>query len=147
MIFIMLVMAPLLISYKTDEMMAKRLILNDVTTFIEMVRDTGDVSQDALDNLYIQCNSHGMAVNVKVKKLVRTEVPLVTTENEHDSKTVYYSYDVTDPITDEAVFVNPGDVIKVDIEEIGISSARKLAYNLLKMDEGKFKFTLAGTVG
>ena len=43
--------------------------------------------------------------------------------------------------------MNKGDIIKVTVEEIGISTARRLAYNILKLDEGKFEFSLAGTVG
>jgi len=43
--------------------------------------------------------------------------------------------------------MNAGDVVKVTVEEVGISTGRMLIYNVLKMDEGKFKFSLAGTVG
>ena len=39
-IFVMLVLAPLLISYMTTDMTAERLILNDVTTFIDKVTET-----------------------------------------------------------------------------------------------------------
>lgn len=137
-IFILLVMAPLLISYKTDEMMAKRQILNDVANFIDMVKDTGSLSQDNLDKLYIDCNSYGIAVNVKVKRLIRTEIT-----KDGESKTVYYSVDKVE----ELESMNKGDIIKVTVEEIGISTARRLAYNILKLDEGKFEFSLAGTVG
>ena len=137
-IFILLVMAPLLISYKTDEMIAKRQILNDVANFIDMVKDTGSLSQDNLDKLYIECNSYGIAVDVKVKRLIRTEIA-----KDGESKTVYYSVDKVE----ELESMNKGDIIKVTVEEIGISTARRLAYNILKLDEGKFEFSLAGTVG
>ena len=137
-IFILLVMAPLLISYKTDEMMAKRQILNDVANFIDMVKDTGSLNQDNLDKLYIDCNSYGIAVDVKVKRLIRTEIT-----KDGESKTVYYSVDKVE----ELESMNKGDIIKVTVEEIGISTARRLAYNILKLDEGKFEFSLAGTVG
>ena len=137
-IFILLVMAPLLISYKTDEMMAKRQILNDVANFIDMVKDTGSLNQDNLDRLYIDCNSYGIAVDVKVKRLIRTEIT-----KDGESKTVYYSVDKVE----ELESMNKGDIIKVTVEEIGISTARRLAYNILKLDEGKFEFSLAGTVG
>ena len=137
-IFIMLVIAPLLISYKTDEMIAKRQILNDVANFIDMVKDTGSLSQDNLDKLYIECNSYGIAVDVKVKRLIRTEIA-----KDGESKTVYYSVDKVE----ELESMNKGDIIKVTVEEIGVSTARRLAYNILKLDEGKFKFSLAGTVG
>lgn len=143
-IFILLVVSPLLISYKSDEMMAKRLILNDVDTFIEMVRDTGKITQIDLDNLYIQCNSHGLAVDVKVKRMVRAEVYKI---NEITSEPeVITVYQLTDTVADlEAM--NKGDVVKVTVEEIGVSTGRRLTYNILKMDEGKFEFSLAGTVG
>ena len=59
MIFIMLVLAPLLISYKTDEMLAKREILNNVATFIDIVKDVGAITEVDLNELYILCNSHG----------------------------------------------------------------------------------------
>lgn len=137
-IFIMLVIAPLLISYKTDEMIAKRQILNDVANFIDMVKDTGSLSQDNLDKLYIECNSYGIAVDVKVKRLIRTEIA-----KDGESKTVYYSVDKVE----ELESMNKGDIIKVTVEEIGVSTARRLVYNILKLDEGKFKFSLAGTVG
>ena len=137
-IFVMLVASPLLISYKTDEMMAKRQILNTVANFIDMVKDTGSLNQDNLDKLYIDCNSYGIAVDVKVKRLIRTEIT-----KDGESKTVYYSVDKVADL--EAM--NKGDILKVTVEEIGISNSRRLAYNILKLDEGKFNFSLAGTVG
>ena len=118
--------------------MAKRQILNDVANFIDMVKDTGSLSQDNLDKLYIECNSYGIAVDVKVKRLIRTEIA-----KDGESKTVYYSVDKVE----ELESMNKGDIIKVTVEEIGVSTARRLAYNILKLDEGKFKFSLAGTVG
>ena len=137
-IFIMLVLAPLLISYKSDEMMAKRLILNDVTMFIDKAKDTGSVTEDDLNKIYIQCNSHGIAVNVTVKRLIRTDIT-------KDGKiaTVYYSADEMNDL----LAMNPDDIVKVNVSEIGVSEGRRLMYNVLKIDDGKFEFSLAGAVG
>lgn len=137
-IFVMLVLGPLLISYKSEEMLARRLILNDVTLFIDKAKDTATITDEDLNKLYLQCNSHGIAVNVTVKRLIRTSVT-------KDGKiaTVYYSADSTA----ELVAMNQDDIVKVNVEEIGISDGRRLMYNILKIDEGKFKFSLAGAVG
>ena len=137
-IFMMLVLAPLLISYKTDDMMAKRQMLNDVANFIDMVKDTGSLNEEHLDKLYIECNSYGLAVDVKVQRLIRTEVM-----KNGKSTTIYYTVEDIDSLES----MNAGDVVKVTVEEVGISTGRMLIYNVLKMDEGKFKFSLAGTVG
>lgn len=137
-VFVMLVLAPLLISYKTDEMLAKRQILNEVANFIDMVKDTGSLTQDNLDKLYIDCNAYGLAVDVKVKRLIRTEVT-----KDGEATTLYFTVDSVEDLES----MNKGDVVKVTVEEIGISSARRLTYNLLKVDEGRFNFSLAGTVG
>ncbi len=137
-IFIMLVLAPLLISYKSDEMLAKRLILNDVTMFIDKAKDTGSVTEDDLNQLYIQCSSHGMAVNVTVKRMIRTDIT-------KDGKiaTVYYAADELDDL----LAMNPDDIVKVTVTEVGVSEGRRLLYNMLKIDDGKFEFSLAGAVG
>ena len=54
-IFIMLVLAPLLVSYKTNDMLGRRLILNDVTTFIDQVKDTATITEDDINKLYLDC--------------------------------------------------------------------------------------------
>lgn len=142
-IFVMLVVAPLLISYRSEEAMARRLILNDASTFIQMVRDTGKITEADLDVLYMKINSHGIAANVTVKRLVRTEVGNEIARKDSEVKTVYYSVEDKDKLKE----INRGDVIKLTVEEIGISSAKRLVYNILKIDEGQFKFSLAGAVG
>lgn len=136
--FIMLVAAPLLISYKTDEMLAKRLILNDVSQFIDAVQDTATITEDGLNKLYTDCNSHGLAVNVTVKRLIRTNI-----NKDGKIETVYYAEDDIEKLKS----LNPRDIVKVTVEEIGISDARRFTYSILKIDEGKFQFSLAGAVG
>ena len=38
-IFVMLILAPIMISYKTEEMIAKREILNDVDTLVKKIQE------------------------------------------------------------------------------------------------------------
>lgn len=137
-IFTMLVLVPLLISYSTDYVIAKRLILNDVSLFIDKVKDTGYITEDDINKLYLSCNSHGLAVDVKIYRLVRADV-----KKGGDIVTVYYSTDKFEDLQ----YINSGDIVKVTVSEIGISIPRRIMYSILRLGENKFEFSLAGVVG
>lgn len=143
-IFVMLILAPLLISYKTDDMMAKREILNDVNTFIDRVTDAAIIDGDDINNLYMQCNSHGMVVDVKVERMVYA-MTITTDKNNKNQYT--YDYVVDTDFGATTTNLNPNDMIKVTVQEKTYSSGRRLTYKLLKIDEGKFRFSLCGMVG
>ena len=140
MIFVLLVMAPLLISYKNDNMLARRAILNDVELFIDKVQDTTNITDDDLDDLYLACNSHGLTVNVTVKRLVSTAIYDAETDI---AQTNYFAVDDKDLLKN----MNKGDVVQVRIKEETISTQRKATYRLLGIDEGALEFTLAGVIG
>lgn len=141
-IFVLLVLAPLLISYKTDEMLAKRLILNEVNTFIDKVTDAGAIYQEDIDEIYIMCNSHGLIVDVSVERLV------YATTLVQDTGEYVYDYVVDKDFSKAGgTLLNPNDLIKVTVKEQTYSSVRRLTYSLLKVDEGLFEFSLCGIVG
>ena len=95
MVFAMLVLAPLLISYKSDNMLARREILNDVEVFIDKVQDTSSITVDDLNNLYMTCNSHGLTVDVDVKRLIATAVY----DNDNEiAQTNYFAVDDTESL-------------------------------------------------
>ena len=147
-IFVLLVMAPLANKYMSDYAMAKREILNDTSSFIDKAVDDKTITGDDLNKFYGQCNSHGLAVDVTVTKLIRTVVPDITT---NDTTTVYYSTDVASDIAHSTATVkeesfNSNDIVKVSIQEVGISTARRVIYNITKIDTGKFELDLAGGV-
>jgi hypothetical protein len=139
-IFLMLVLAPLLISYKIDDAVARREVLFEVTQFIDKVRDTQSVTDTDLDQFYQNCNSHGLTVDVRVRRLVKTVVI------DPDTEEVIVEYTIND---DPAALYNfnKGDGVQVVVEEIGISPSRSFMYRVLGADSGPLKFTLAGIVG
>lgn len=139
-IFLLLVLAPLLISYKTDEMIAKRAILNEVNTFIDKVTDAGAIYQEDVDEIYLKCNSYGLIVDVNVERLV------YATTLVQDTGEYIYDY-VVDKDFSTGTLLNPNDMIRVTVKESTYSSTRRLTYNLLKVDEGTFEFSLCGIVG
>ena len=129
-VFVMLVLAPILVSYKNDDMLARREILNDVELFIDKVQDTSSITNDDLNKLYLDCNSHGITVDVSVKRLIATQ-------------TNYFA------VSEESALqsINDGDIIQVSIKELGISPSRRASYKILGLDESGLDFTLAGVVG
>lgn len=139
-VFVMLVLAPLLITYKTEDMLAKREILNDVEMFIDKVQDTSALSETDLDKLYLDCNSHGITVDVAVKRLISTAVYDADLDI---AQTNYFAVDDLESLNN----INAGDLIQVSVKEVTISAARKATYSILGLDEGAFEFTLAGVVG
>lgn len=145
-IFLMLVLAPLLISYKIDDAVARREILFEVTQFIDKVRDTQSVTDTDLDQLYQNCNSHGLTVDVRVRRLVKTVVIDPHPEDDSYTEEVTVEYTIND---DPAALYNfnKGDGVQVVVEEIGISPSRSFMYRVLGADSGPLKFTLAGIVG
>lgn len=139
-VFIMLVLAPMLISYKTEDMLAKRQVLNDVELFIDKIQDTSTITEDDINKLYIDCNSHGLVVDVQIKRLIATSV---FDTDSGIAKTNYFAVDDLASLQD----INEGDIIQVNIKEVTISTARRASYKILGLDEGTFKFSLAGVVG
>ena len=139
-IFLMLIVSPLLISYKIDDAVARREVLFEVTHFIDTVRDTRTVSSGDLDQFYQNCNARGLTVNIEVRRLVKTVVVDPVTQK------VAVNYTIVD---DPASLTNfsKGDGIQVTVKEIGVSQARSYMYSVLGADSGDFNLTLSGIVG
>ena len=139
-VFVMLVLAPILVSYKNDDMLARREILNDVELFIDKVQDTSSITNDDLNKLYLDCNSHGITVDVSVKRLIATAVFDTDTNL---AQTNYFA------VSEESALqsINDGDIIQVSIKELGISPSRRARYKILGLDASGLDFTLAGVVG
>ena len=105
MIFVELVLAPLLINYVATEGINNRLVLNEVTQFIDKVTDKGSVTQYDIDDLYLGVNSCGGVFTVKVERYVRA----ATEDTMGKIKTLYFS-------NDDLSYLNVGDVVKVTVE-------------------------------
>ena len=135
-VFLMLVLGPLTFSYLSDEMTSKRLILNDVTTFLDKVTDQAVITDDDLNDFYLALNSHGMVLDATVTRYIAT--PYVGVDGKAES-----GYFIVDDIKE----LNSGDIIKVSVEEIAISPGRRLMYYVLKVDTGKYRLDMAASVG
>jgi len=66
--FILLAFAPLTINMMTNDLTSKRESINEVTNFINVVTDTGRISDDQLKDFYTGCAVHSIPFDVKVKR-------------------------------------------------------------------------------
>lgn len=139
-IFVMLVVGPLVWVYTMQNSMAQQQVLLEVTRFIDIVRDTRTITDDNLDELYQRCNTHGIAVDVKVRRAIKSVVV------DDDTDEVEIAYTLTED-RDDLYSFNKGDGVQVIVTEIGVSRSRQYIYNVLGADMGALEFQLMGVVG
>mgnify|MGYP006898198349 CR=1 FL=1 len=70
--FLMLIIAPLINAYGVQEMENKVELLNDVSEFLDKQTDKGGITDEDMDQFYVNVQSHGMILDVKVDRLVKT---------------------------------------------------------------------------
>lgn len=141
-VFLMLVVAPITWMYVRDDMTSERLVLNEVVQFIDKSTDTALITQQSMDDLYIGLNASGGTYDVEVKLYTPTPIPTGAGE----SRLLYSNIDYINKDTGEPVMMNKGDLVKVSVQEIGLSPAKKILWTLLRMDSAKTEITLSGSV-
>lgn len=134
-VFMMLIIAPLIYSYSVSEMEDRRLLLNDVTSFLDKVTDKGTITEDDLTEFALQVNSHGMVIKPTVKRLIRASV----TTPEGNVRTINVA-------VDDISSLNQRDTVQVILEEVSKSPYRKLIQAILRIDEGPYSLEMAAIV-
>lgn len=152
-IFIMLILAPLLISYMSTDMVTERLVLNEVSQFIDKVTDKGLITEYDINDLYLGVNSHGGNYDVTIEHYQLLEEPLpdgstklLYVKQDDIEQIVDGRYNMEETDEDTSVSLNVKDVVKVHVESVFMSSGRRLFWSVLRVDRGNFEFSLAGTV-
>lgn len=138
--FALLVLAPVTITRMTDDMAAKRIILNEVNAFIDRVTDKGSVTPSDMDDLYIAINSRGGAYDAQVVRYVRIAVP----SGAGSAESIYIATD--DVFDTSSVFLRSGDIVQVRITSIDRTTAQNMLAYLFRLYERDFEFTFAGIV-
>lgn len=131
-VFFMLILAPLINSYCITEMENRRQILNEVTSFLDMVTDKKTISTDDLNRFYMKISSYGMVLDIKVKRLVKT----ATLENDGTLNVTYVS-------VDDISIINQRDIIQVQLREKSQSSYQKILQIFLGVEEEYYSLTMA----
>lgn len=136
--FVLLVLAPLTMGNMTDDMAMKRLVLNEVQTFIERVTDKANVTDEDVDDLMLGINAHGSAFDVTIARYIRIAAP----DGVGGSRNTWIPAD--DTFGRGTVSLLPGDVVQVRVECVTRTAAQKLLGTLFRVYEPNYGFTLAG---
>lgn len=128
-----------LMAYTSSDMKEQRLVFNEISFFIDKVTDKGSIEESDINQLYLDLNAYSMILDVKVKRLIRGAVRVPDENGVFVTKTTYFS-------VDDLTEMNSGDVVQVQVSEIGVSTARRLLYQVLKIDNGAFEITQARAV-
>ena len=133
--FILLAFAPLTINMLSNDLTAKRESINEVTNFINVVSDTGRITENQLKDFYTGCASHGIAFDVKIKRYQKILNP-------GNFKGTTVSYILNDNIKQ----FNKGDIIQVSLQAVDWSGSERILWQIFRLSQPKFEFTLAGKV-
>lgn len=125
--FILVVVAPFVNTTIEDEMVNRRLIINDVTNFIDEVVDSRTITDGMIDELNVNLASHGMAVDYEITHYARSVDPDPTADGEY-----YITYLEQDPVDGEYNFAK-GDKISVRVYVVGYSTTESLSHKLTGM--------------
>lgn len=133
--FLLLIVAPLINVYGTQEMENRMETLNDVSEFLDRVTDKGEISQDDLNGFYLAAESHGMTLDIQVDRLVKTATVL-------EDGTVSMAY----IIADDVHILNVGDIVKVTLDEVSTTPYKKLLNIFLRLDTRVYHLDMAKMV-
>lgn len=134
-VFMLMVVAPLTIWTFSEDLTAKRGILNETTNFLDKVTDTGILSDNQIADFYLGCSSYGFVADVQIFRYMKVVSP------DGIGGTVV-NYVVADNLTTW----NKGDVIKVRVTALDYTGAQRLAMELLHLFTDKLDYTLAGMI-
>ena len=131
----MLIIAPLINAYGVQEMENKVELLNDVSEFLDKQTDKGGITDEDMDQFYVNVQSHGMILDVKVDRLVKTAT-------ESGDGTIHTTYIAADDNT----ILNKHDILKVKITEKSSTPYKSLLNVVLRMDDNPYKLEMAKMV-
>ena len=133
--FILLAFAPMTIQALSNDLTMKRASINEVTNFINKVTDSGKITDAELSDFYLGCASNGVVADVKVKRYRR----IVNPDGAGGTVTTYV-------LSNDSKNYDQGDVIEVSFKAVDYTGAQRILWQLLKLAQPKFEFTLAGKV-
>lgn len=122
--FVLCVIAPFVLINVQDEMLDRRMIINNVSDFIDEVIDSREITDTALKELNISLASYGITVDYEIKRYART----VDYDPISDS-----DYSVNYVLVTDNKHYEKGDKISIHVYTVGYSSTNALAHKLVGM--------------
>jgi|UPI00051C0964 hypothetical protein len=134
-VFFMLILAPLVNSYCVTEMENRRQLLNEVTSFLDVVTDKKSITNDDLNKFYLKVSSYGMVLDVQINRLVKT----ATLEKDGVVNTTYIA-------ADDISLLNQRDVVQIKLVEKSESAYQKILSIFIGVDDENYSLTMAKMV-
>ncbi len=131
----MLILAPLVNSYCVTEMENRRQLLNEVTSFLDVVTDKKSITNDDLNKFYLKVSSYGMVLDVQINRLVKT----ATLEKDGVVNTTYIA-------ADDISLLNQRDVVQIKLVEKSESAYQKILSIFIGVDDENYSLTMAKMV-
>lgn len=119
--FVLVVIMPFVTVTVENEMLDRRLIIDDVCNFIDEVVDSRQVTDEMLEELNVNLASYGVTVDYKISHYARTVNPDPLSGDDY-----YATYVLQD---DYKTFAK-GDKISVRVYAIGYSTTEALAHRI-----------------
>lgn len=146
-ILILVIVAPLNLSYQSERNLSMMNILNEITLFLDKTTDKRSINQSDLDDFYLAINSYGMMMDADI--VIYAPVAEATTSY---YIAAYNLNDINDPVTKDLVEkpledIKPGYKLQVRVYEVSISPARRMMYNTMGYDPGGYEQTMAAYIG
>ena len=135
--FILLFIAPFTMVTLSQEMVARRTILNEMQSFIDETIDSRQVTDQQLEDFYLGISGLGPIVDVEISRYVRT-VDLDPVEEGEIYVTYVYSEDNRT--------YNQGDKVSVRVHAIGYTGTQKFLRAITGLFLPQIDYTLAGRV-
>jgi outer membrane lipoprotein-sorting protein len=134
-VFLMLILAPLLYSYCVTEMENRRQLLNEVTSFLDVVTDKKSITNDDMNEFYMKVASYGMVLDVQINRLVKT----ATLEGDGNVNVTYIA-------ADDISLLNQKDVVQIKLKEKSQSAYQKILSIFIGVDDENYSLTMAEMV-
>lgn len=135
--FILVFVAPFTILTLTNEMVARRTILNEMQSFIDETIDSRQITDMQLEDFYLAISGLGPICDVEIERYVRTVDP-----DPKDPDEIYVTY----VFSEDNRTYNQGDKIKVRVHAISYTGTEKYLRSISGMFLPSLDYTLAARV-
>lgn len=122
--FVLTVLMPFVTVTVENEMLDRRLIINDVSNFLDEVVDSRNVTDAMLEELNVNLASYGMTVDYEIKHYKRSVNADPTSDSDY-----YTTYVPSDDIRN----YTKGDKISIRVYTVGYSATESLVHKLTGM--------------
>ena len=122
--FALCVAGPFIIINVAEEMLDRRMIIDDISGFIDEVVDSREITDVALKELNVNLASYGVTVDYEINRYARSVDPDPLSPNGYTTNYI---------LMDDNRHYNQGDKLSIRVFTVGYSSTQALAHKLTGM--------------